>query len=174
MKKAILTVIIALAMLMACEKESDNSAAEATQDNTESSNLKSAVNKNAVIVDQVKETVRLYFDGMENDDWDLMRSLVTDDFLVLEQGELYDVEGQINWLIGGGAEFVNFDFTLTYEDVLVKGTTAWAVFYDHLDVYAGGSDPVAQWDGLESAVLMKVGGAWKLAMLTATQVPGEE
>jgi hypothetical protein len=110
---------------------------------------------------------------METRDWDLLRSLVTEDYLVLEQGELYDIEGHISWLQAAAPEPVVLSFTLTCEDVLVKGTTAWIVYFDHLDVYVG-DVIVSQWDGLESAVFQKTSGEWKMAMMTATEIPAEE
>jgi ketosteroid isomerase-like protein len=173
MKKILISSVLVLAMLFACEKDGSKPDVLSETADVETSHLKSAVNKNAVITDQVKECLRGYFDGMETRDWDLLRSLVTEDYLVLEQGELFDIEGHINWLQEVGPEPVRFSFTLTYEDVLVKGTTAWAVYFDHLDVYVG-DVVVSQWDGLESAVFQKTGGEWKMAMMTATQIPAEE
>jgi hypothetical protein len=173
MKKMFFSVFLALAVLFACEKEGSKPDVLSETADAEATILKSAVNKNAVIVDQVKECLRGYFDGMETRDWDLLRSLVTGDYLVLEQGELFDIEGHINWLQEVGPEPVRFSFTLTCEDVLVKGTTAWIVYYDHLDVYVGDM-VVSQWDGLESAVFQKTSGEWKMAMMTATQILQEE
>ena len=174
MKTISFAFFIALAMLFACEKDSaDPLPATPGSPDMEISSLKSAVDKNSVITDQVKETLRDYFDGMETRDWDLMRSLVIDNYLVLEQGELFDVEGHINWLQQVAPPPVQLNFTLEYEDILVKGTTAWVVCYDHLDVTVGGN-VVGHWEGLESAVFLKTGGIWKMAMLTATEIPQEE
>ena len=87
MKKIAFSAFLALAMLFACENDNSTPALTSDPDDTEVTSLKSAVNKNAVIVDEVKECLRSYFDGMETKDWDLMKSLVTDEYLVLEQGE---------------------------------------------------------------------------------------
>ena len=170
MKKILFSSLLVLAMLFACEKESSKPDVLSETADAEASNLKSAVDKNAVIVDQVKESLSTYFEGMETRDWDLMRSLVTDSYLVLEQGELFDVEGHINWLEQVAPPPVTLSFSFDYVDVLVKGTTAWMVYYDHLDVLVEGN-VVGQWEGLESAVFLKTKGEWKLAMLTATQIP---
>jgi hypothetical protein len=172
MKKALISVVLALAMLFACEKNASDPVSPPVGADEEIT-LKSAVDKNAVIIDQVKESLRGYFDGMETRDWDLMRSLVTDNYYVLEQGELFDVEGHINWLQTVAPEPVMLSFTFDYVDVLVKGTTAWIVYYDYLDVSVGGN-VVGHWEGLESAVFLKNGGEWKLAMLTATEIPQGE
>jgi hypothetical protein len=173
MKKIVFSSILAIAMLFACEKDASGPATSSDVTNVEISSLKSAVDKNAVIIDQVKESLRSYFDGMENRDWDLMRSLVTQDYYVLEQGELFDVEGHINWLQEVAPPPVTLSFTFDYVDILVKGTTAWMVYYDFLDVYVG-ETVVGHWEGLESAVFLKSTGEWKLAMLTATEIPQEQ
>ena len=172
MKKVVFSAIFALAMLFACEKDSAGPGTTAEPEDDVISSKKSAVNKNAVIVDQIKESLQSFFDGIETRDYDLIRSLVTDNYYALEQGGLYDIEGHIDWLIEHTSPPAEFNFTLEYVDILVKGTIAWAVYYDHLEVSVGGT-VVGHWEGLESGVFLKTGGEWKLAMMTVTEIPAE-
>ena len=88
----------------------------------------------------------IYFDGMKTRDRDLMRSLVTHKYPVLEQGELFDVEGYITWLQAVAPPPVELSFNFDYVDVLVKSTTARMVYYDHLKVLVGGQ-VVGNWEG---------------------------
>jgi ketosteroid isomerase-like protein len=173
MKKVLISVALALAVLFACEKDTSSPAKSSVITDEAVTSLKSEVNKNPIITDQIKECLRSFFDGIETRDYDLIRSLVTDEYYALEQGGLYDTEGHIAWLQEHTAPPAEFDFTLEYVDVLVKGTTAWAVYYDYLDVSVGGT-VVAHWEGLESGVFLKTDGEWKLAMMTVTEIPAED
>ena len=173
MKKILFSAILVLGMLAACEKDSAVPATTNGPEDAVVTSKKSALNKNAVITDQIRDCVQTFFDAIETRDYDLIRSLVTDEYYALEQGGLYDVNGHIIWLQENTGPPAEFDFTLEFVDILVKGTTAWVVYYDYLDVSVGGT-VVAHWEGLESAVFLKQNGKWKMAMMTVTEIPAEE
>jgi hypothetical protein len=173
MKKIAIPVILILALLFGCEKETTTPKIPSDDSEVEEVSLKSCGGFYNALLNQTKSTVEEYFAGMETRDYDLMRKNVTRNFSILEQGELFDVEGHINWLETVAPEPVVLDFTLEYVDIVVRGGTAWMVYYDHLDVLVGGN-VVDQWEGLESAVLVRKRRGWKLAMMTATEIPEEE
>jgi hypothetical protein len=173
MKKLVFPAILSLALILGCEKETTTPKIPSNDSDVEEVSLKSCGGFYNALLNQTKSTVEKYFIGMETRDYDLMRELVTRNFSILEQGELFDVEGHINWLETVAPEPVVLDFTLEYVDIVVRGGTAWMVFYDHLNVLVDGN-VVGQWEGLESAVLVRKRRGWKLAMMTATEVPSEE
>jgi hypothetical protein len=173
MKKIVFSAMLSLAVLYACEKDTSSPAKSPVVPEEDVVALKSETIENPIVQDQVRECLQRFFEGIETRDYELIRSLVTDDYYALEQGGLYDIEGHIAWLQENTAPPAEFDFTLDYVDILVKGTTAWAVYYDYLDVLFGGT-VVGHWEGLESGVFMKKNGEWKMAMMTVTEIPAEE
>jgi len=161
MQKFILTSVLALAVLFACEKENPGPPAGPISGDA---GLKSAnIDKNEVIEDQVLESLYGYFEGMEMQDYDMMRALAHENFISLEQGVYCDgVEEHIAWFESLGMPPVGvYNFDLEIKEVFVKGNVAWVVFYDHL--YIGGDNV---WNGLESGTFLKTEGTWKWVMMT--------
>ena len=164
MLRIFLTTMLALVMLVACEKEATGPATE----DIDLAGLKSAnIDKNEVIENAVLDALYGYFEGLEQKDNDMLRSLAHEDFIALEQGVYCDgVEEHIAWFESLGMPPVGvYNFELDVQEVFVKGNVAWVIFYDHL--YIGGANV---WNGLESATLMKTNGKWLWMMMTVTQL----
>ena len=168
MRKVLLTLMVSLVMLFACEKESTAPAENTESWDTDLPVLKAAsIDKNDVIVDQVKEALYGYFEGMEQQDYDLMRSLAHESFYALEQGVLcVGVEEHISWFQSlnmppPGA----YHFELDIVEVFVKGNVAWVIYYDAL--YMGDMNV---WNGLESTTFLKTNSVWKCVKMTVTNL----
>lgn len=161
MKKIILSIFLALGMLFACEKETTVPSAgpESADGGLKSANIV----KNDVIVDQIKASLFTYFEGMELQDYDLMRSVAHESFYALEQGVFCKgVEEHIAWFASLTMPPIGvYHFDLDIQDILVKGDVAWIIYFDHLII--GGN---TAWNGLESATLIKDRSVWKLVMMT--------
>lgn len=96
------------------------------------------------------------------------RSTTTDDFLLLEHGELIDREGDVAMMAKPGTGFRRTDH-FDFDAVKVHGDVAWAVYTLKAEIHddkRGTRD--REW--LESAILKRVDGRWKMALLHSTRV----
>jgi len=96
------------------------------------------------------------------------RSLLTEDYLLLENGELLDIEGDIALMPAPESGYKRtdaFDFRL----VQVHGGTAYAVYFlksEITDKKVGTRN--REW--LESAILRRAGKGWRMALLHSTRI----
>jgi ketosteroid isomerase-like protein len=96
------------------------------------------------------------------------RSTTTDDFLLLEHGELIDREGDIANMAKPGTDFRRIDL-FDFNTVRIEGDLAYAVYTlksEIHDVKRGTRG--REW--LESAILRREDGRWKVALLHSTRV----
>ncbi len=96
------------------------------------------------------------------------RSTTTDDFLLLEHGELIDREGDVAMMAKPGTGFRRTDH-FDFDAVRIEGDTAWAVYTLTSEIHddvRGTRD--REW--LESAILRREDGRWKMALLHSTRV----
>lgn len=96
------------------------------------------------------------------------RSTTTDDYLLLEHGELIDREGDVASMAKPGTGFRRSD-RFEFDTVKVMGDVAYAVYTLKSEIYddvRGSRD--REW--LESAVLRREDGRWKIALLHSTRV----
>jgi ketosteroid isomerase-like protein len=96
------------------------------------------------------------------------RATTTDDYLLLEHGELIDREGDVASMAKPGTGFRRTDH-FDFSHVKVVGDTAYAVYTLRSEIYddeRGERD--REW--LESAILRREGGRWKVALLHSTRV----
>lgn len=99
------------------------------------------------------------------------RTFMTDDYLLLENGELLDLAGDMKMLgsLPPDHKRTNrFDF----RHVRVDGDHAYAVYYLHSEMSDSAKGQRSrQW--LESAVARRVGGEWRFAVLHSTRIAPE-
>ena len=102
-----------------------------------------------------------------------IRDVCTADFLLFESGQVMNMEDFINFITGmEGSTWTN-----KYEDVKtnVEGNVAWVTLRNKAEMTAG--EQVMNFDWLESAVLKKQEGVWKIEFYHSTTVeppPPEE
>ena len=99
------------------------------------------------------------------------RSFMTDDYLLLEHGELLDIAGDMKLLGALPPDHKRTD-RFDFRHVHVEGDHAHAVYYLHSEM----SDSTRgarsrQW--LESAVARRVDGEWRFAVLHSTRIEPE-
>lgn len=115
---------------------------------------------------QVKKVIVDAFQALADVDMAKFRSYCQPDFTLLENGEVWTVdtlEARVKPYIGSGMKRIN---TINFKRVSVKGATAWVTYNNQADVEIKERRKTNRW--LESAVLEKSKGAWKLAMLHST------
>lgn len=97
------------------------------------------------------------------------RALLTHDYLLLEHGELLDIAGDLALIPKPEVELRRTD-RFEFHQVRVAGDTAWAAYTLRSDISDKRNGPRHR-DYLESAVLRRVDGHWRIALLHSTKLP---
>ncbi len=112
------------------------------------------------------------FDGMSAINEEAVKAEVTADFILLENGKIWNTDSlvhAINKYKGLDLKRVNkFDFLQTEQ----SGNTAWVSYYNTADLTFKGKQIVVKW--LESAILVKQQGDWKIKLLHSTVLQPEK
>jgi hypothetical protein len=96
------------------------------------------------------------------------RSLLTDDYLLLENGEIFDADGDIAAMPAPDSGYKRTD-AFTFRTIKLQGDTAWAVYFLTSDVKEGKDEPrTRKW--LESAILRRSASTWRVAILHSTRI----
>jgi ketosteroid isomerase-like protein len=96
------------------------------------------------------------------------RATLADDYLLLENGELIDREGDVASMAKPGTGYRRSD-TFDFRQIQAEGDIAYAVYFLNSDLYDDiNGNRHREW--LESAVLRRSDGAWRMALLHSTRV----
>ena len=117
------------------------------------------------------DTVRNLFAAMSAFDYTRMESAVTNDFQLLEDGEVWDINTLISAIRPGEDPYVrrNFFSLIKTES---KNEIAWVSYWNRATFTASGS--VSEWIWLESALLIKGEEGWQVQLMHSTPVsPGD-
>ena len=96
------------------------------------------------------------------------RATTTDDFILLENGELIDREGDVANMPKPDIGFRRKDH-FTFNSVKVEGDFAYAVYTLNSEIYDDVKGARSR-EWLESAILRRIEGRWKMALLHSTRV----
>lgn len=104
-----------------------------------------------------------------------LKKFYTDDFILLEQGEVWDME-KVNSYLTRAQQNPNpptrtnrFDFIKT----VVEGNRAWIAYHNYATI-SRGEEVLTELYWLESATAIRTPEGWKLDMLHSTRVDIEE
>ena len=114
----------------------------------------------------VNQTIIKFFDAIAALDTKMMKQYTTKDFLLLEDGAVWNMDTLTNKL--SPLKTISFSRTnhLDFIQTEVKGTTAWVAYNNTADMNVNGQKRNVRW--LESAVLVKEGKEWKVQLLHST------
>ena len=115
----------------------------------------------------VKQTLTRYYDAFGRLDAKTYRTLVTPDYVLLENGEVMDLEADIAGMPSGPQTPTRKD-TLAFRSVRVSGDVAYAVYVLTAEITDASGTQRRRW--LESAVLRRTGTAWRIAVLHSTSI----
>ncbi|WP_052731027.1 nuclear transport factor 2 family protein [Spirosoma radiotolerans] len=117
----------------------------------------------------VKQVINGFFQALSDEDIPSLRSYCRTDFTLLESGEIWSLdtlEAKIKPYFGQGARRIN---KIDFKKIVIKGTSAWVVYFNQADMELNARKGTINW--LESAVLTKNEGQWKLTLLHSTTLP---
>jgi len=129
-----------------------------------STGCKTKVDPN-VELQKAEKVLQSYFDGISAFDYQKMRDACSSDYLLFEDGIIWTVEDHINFLQPmEGMGSISYSFHDARK--ILDGNVAWIT---HLNIAeAIMQDNPVHFEWIESAVLRKIEGEWKLVLLHAT------
>ena len=96
------------------------------------------------------------------------RTFLADDYVLLEHGELVDLEGDVAMLTKNrGPGFQRKD-QFDFKSVTVRGDIAYTVYFLESHIDDDKMKRHRKW--LESAVLRRIDGRWRAALLHSTKI----
>jgi len=116
--------------------------------------------------EKLKKLVMNYFKGIENKDFELLKMLTTDDFVLFEDGSVWNND----------SAFANIrrhiPFTVKYKlenfKIFVDNMSGDMTYFNHADfVFKDGGKESLDW--IESATFRKTAKGWKMNFLHLTQ-----
>ena len=118
----------------------------------------------------VVETLRGMFGAAKTDDLERFHTLATKDFYAYDGGMRFDGDalmGLMKTLHGQGKVY---EWSVTEPEVHVDCDTAWVTYVNHGWIKdTAGTKTDMTW--LESAVMVRDGGAWRVRFIHSTRVP---
>ena len=99
------------------------------------------------------------------------RTFMTDDYMLLENGELLDVAGDMKFLDQLPKDHTRTD-RFDFRHVRVDGDHAYAVYFLQSDLNDSAKGPRSR-QYLESALARRVDGKWRFAVLHSTRIEPE-
>lgn len=118
--------------------------------------------------DSIEASISKFFDGISEIDADKLRAYTTGDFILLENGHLWNMDtlvSKISVRKNSGIKRVNkFQFIKTEQNENI----AWVSYHNTADFSLNEKQQTVNW--LESAVLKKESGRWKIKLLHSTRV----
>ena len=117
----------------------------------------------------VAQTLRLMYVALTKEDTAQLRAVTTSDFHAFDGGEKMtgdELMALIKSLHAAGKTFV---WTVTEPRVRIEGAVAWITYLNRGSVQDVAGKKDVSW--LESAVLLKEGGTWRIQFFHSTRVP---
>ncbi|WP_340115019.1 nuclear transport factor 2 family protein [Maribellus mangrovi] len=115
--------------------------------------------------DQLQQVLMSYFDGIKNIDLDEMNAVTTSDFVLFEDGKVWNNDSIYNFLktmppFTATYKFDNFNINIDIENGNM-------FYFNHMDGTMNDTTKFS-YDWIESATFKKIDGEWKMNFLHST------
>ena len=117
--------------------------------------------------DDVAGTLRDMYAALSADDMAHFKAIVTDDFYAFDVGRRFDGGALAQLVIDAHKAGKHFVWTVNDPDVRISGDTAWIAYVNTGSV--GDATKVTPVTWLESAMLRREGGRWRIAFFHSTR-----
>jgi len=114
----------------------------------------------------IQSSVVRLFEGMSAIDADLIKAELTDDFILLEDGKIWNTDSLLNAVLKYKVLDIQRLNKLEFVSTQQKGNTAWVSYFNRADLSYKGKQMAVRW--LESAVLVNEDRRWRIKMLHST------
>lgn len=118
---------------------------------------------------QVVDTVKAIFAAAEADDLAKFHGVTAPTFYIFDNGARFDGDAIMTLIKRQHAAGKTYEWNVTDPDVHINGKNAWVAYVNRGSVGDASGKKDMQW--LESAVLQKQGGKWKIVFMQSTRVP---
>lgn len=115
----------------------------------------------------IKRAVERYYATYRGLDKAKYRACLTDDYVLLENGELLDTNGDLAFMASPGSGYERTD-AFDFRSVKVQGDVAYAVYFLTSDIKDQQGPRHREW--LESMILRRSGAGWRTALLHSTRL----
>lgn len=119
----------------------------------------------------VVEVVRQMYVALTNDDTELFKSVTSAGFYAFDVGKRFDGDELLQLVKNAHASGRVYVWKVTDHQVHVDGRTAWITYVNRGSVKDATGTKELSW--LESAVLRKQKGVWRIHFFHSTRVPSE-
>ncbi|MBW2366807.1 MAG: nuclear transport factor 2 family protein [Deltaproteobacteria bacterium] len=116
--------------------------------------------------ESVENVVREFFEGISALDYERIAMQTTEDFQLLEHGEVWTLDNLVNVLKDSEPVLVERINTFDFIEYKQVGAMAWISYWNRADIKMLKQDRLARW--LESAVCVKEAETWKMQLLHST------
>jgi hypothetical protein len=118
--------------------------------------------------EKIEGTIVRFFDGLSELSPAILKETTTDDFLLLEHGEVWNMDTLVSKIsLPKGTKFNRVN-SFKFIETESKGKWAWVSYHNTADFTINDRKRQVNW--LESAVLVKEKGTWKIKMLHSTVI----
>ena len=118
---------------------------------------------------KVVDTLRQMFAAIGTADGTAVQRVLTGDFYAFDAAKRVDTSGLLMFAKAAAAAGKHYTWTVNEPDVHLTCNGAWIAYTNRGSVQDAAGTTNLTW--LESAVLVKDAGAWKIAFLHSTRVP---
>lgn len=125
-------------------------------------------NDSILIVQLLKDD----YHTMMTHDLEKHKNNCTDDYLLIEKGEIWDMEMESEWYKKDASKVYDRKDHFTFKLINISGSTAYAVYHLQSDFTENGTLTTKHWS--ESAIFKKVHDQWKIALIHSTPVAGKQ
>ena len=118
---------------------------------------------------RVTETVRSFFAAATADDLEKVQAVTTPDFYAFDGGGRFTREALMDLIKGAHAAGKIYVWTVNEPEVHISGDMAWITYVNRGSIKDASGTKDVTW--LESAVLQKEKGTWRIHFFHSTRVP---
>jgi ketosteroid isomerase-like protein len=118
---------------------------------------------------QVTEAIRSFFAAATADDRDKLHTVIAPDFYAFDAGGRYTGDALMDLIKAAHAAGKIFVWTVNEPEVHIAGDTAWITYVNRGSITDAAGTKEMSW--LESAVLQKDKGTWRIRFFHSTRVP---
>lgn len=119
----------------------------------------------------LKTLVQNSFDVVSSDmDLESIPEYFTEDFILLEHGEVWDLIKLRSILNSQGKNDIKRLNDFEFIQININGNTAWMAFHNKA-IFEKGGESVGEMKWLESATAVKTKNGWRIDMLHSTRKP---
>jgi ketosteroid isomerase-like protein len=118
---------------------------------------------------QVTEAVRSFFAAAATDDLAKFRAVTTPDFYAFDAGGRFTSDALMDLIKGAHAAGKVYVWTVNEPEVRISGDIAWITYVNRGSIKDASGTKEVTW--LESAVLQKEKGTWRIRFFHSTRAP---